>query len=457
MDSKHLFNFSQDLPDTSYFFVGDNSKVDLQTNKQICCQVTVLWGKNIIHQSKLVSQSFYVGETNNCNYILPSEKLGNIQTPIVIFKEDTFYAVSDQQHIPLSAGESFQVVLSEFTFQISVDHQVKPVGGKNIFNKIAGMFTGLSTVLHATLLGSVAYLMPDFDVDNTDISVEQQLLMSQYLASASEKEQKLIENQIENAVSGGDTGTASKGSSGSMGNINSTSKGRYGIAGPKDNVDKHISREKALAEANNFGLVGLLSSTLSGDMNAPTAPWGRDTSLGNDPISATGSMWADTIGEGFGSGGLGLTGIGEGSDGPGEGIGLGRVNTIGSNLTPGFGPNGKLKGSRKQNSIQMRAGNTTSSGRIPPEVIQRVIRQNFGSFRLCYENGLRNNPSLSGRVSVRFVIDRNGAATQASNAGSDLPDSGVTSCVVRGFNGLSFPAPESGIVTVSYSIQFSPG
>src|SRR5689334_9657332 len=51
-------------------------------------------------------------------------------------------------------------------------------------------------------------------------------------------------------------------------------------------------------------------------------------------------------------------------------------------------------------------------GRLPPEVIQRIVRQNFGSFRLCYENSLRNCPNLQGRVAVRFVIDSDGSVKQ---------------------------------------------
>ena len=85
------------------------------------------------------------------------------------------------------------------------------------------------------------------------------------------------------------------------------------------------------------------------------------------------------------------------------------------------------------------------------------MRQNFGRFRLCYENGLRNNPNLQGRVAVRFVIGRDGAVSNVGNGGSDMPDSGVVSCVVRAFYGLSFPQPEGGIVTVVYPIMFSPG
>ncbi len=106
---------------------------------------------------------------------------------------------------------------------------------------------------------------------------------------------------------------------------------------------------------------------------------------------------------------------------------------------------------------QVRMGATQVSGRLPPEVIQRIVRQNFGRFRLCYENGLRNNRNLQGRVSVRFVIGRDGAVSNVGNGGSDMPDSGVVSCVVRAFYGLSFPQPEGGIVTVTYPIMFSPG
>src|SRR5258707_9864072 len=102
-------------------------------------------------------------------------------------------------------------------------------------------------------------------------------------------------------------------------------------------------------------------------------------------------------------------------------------------------------------------GATTVNGRLPPEVIQRIVRQNFGRFRLCYENGLRNNPNLTGRVSVRFVIGRDGAVSNVSNGCSDMPDGGGVSCVVRAFYGLSFPQPQGGIVTVTYPIMVNPG
>ena len=104
-----------------------------------------------------------------------------------------------------------------------------------------------------------------------------------------------------------------------------------------------------------------------------------------------------------------------------------------------------------------RCGVTTQvSGRLPAEIVQRVVRQNFGRFRLCYENGLRANPTLEGRITVRFVIGRDGAVSSVENAGSDLPDPTIAGCVIRSFYGISFPQPEGGVVFVTYPIVFSP-
>ena len=103
-------------------------------------------------------------------------------------------------------------------------------------------------------------------------------------------------------------------------------------------------------------------------------------------------------------------------------------------------------------------GATQVSGRLPPEVIQRIVRQNFGRFRLCYENGLRNNPNLQGRVAVRFVIGRDGARLERRERRLGHAGSAASSRASSArFYGLSFPQPEGGIVTVVYPIMFSPG
>jgi hypothetical protein len=100
---------------------------------------------------------------------------------------------------------------------------------------------------------------------------------------------------------------------------------------------------------------------------------------------------------------------------------------------------------------------THQGGHLPADVIQRVVRMNFGRFRQCYETGLRSDPSLRGRVVTKFVIARDGSVPLAQDAGSDLPNAQVNACVVRGFQSLSFPTPEGGQVHVTYPLVFTPG
>ncbi len=97
------------------------------------------------------------------------------------------------------------------------------------------------------------------------------------------------------------------------------------------------------------------------------------------------------------------------------------------------------------------------SGRLPPEVIQRVVREHFEEFRRCYEAGLGRDATLSGRVNVRFVISRQGTVASASDGGSSLPDAQVRDCVINAFKPLEFPKPENGTVTVVYPIMLAPG
>jgi hypothetical protein len=121
----------------------------------------------------------------------------------------------------------------------------------------------------------------------------------------------------------------------------------------------------------------------------------------------------------------------------------------------GFG--GPGRGAHVPHGPRLRTiGQTIVTGRLPSEVIQRVVRQSFGRFRNCYEDGLRTNPNLEGRVTARFVISRDGSVGAVQSGGSDLPDAHVVACVLRTYSSLSFPSPGDGVVTVTYPLSFSP-
>jgi hypothetical protein len=473
-------------------------------------EVMILWGTTVLHVQHLTPpRTFYVGEEENknfrCDYFLPAEKLGGAtRAPVAISNGGTISAVlfpkskgsidlpgvgkisvedavasgkarpcpelAGAHMIDLPAGARSRVEVDGLVFQVgSVAAGKKlPIPLLAAASATGFLFFGLSFLVHTGVLAGMAFFKPSLSgVDDDEARREQQVLMQQFLKAAAEREQEEKPPEDTSQANAdnkeGGTGTRAKGEEGSMGNpTTKATNNRYGVQGPKDNPDPHIARQAALKEAAEFGIIGLLNSGAGGDPNAPTAPWGRDDSLGNDAMSARGNMWGADIGESFGAGGLGLSGIGEGGGGRGEGIGLGSIGTIGHGSGTGSGQgfgsgHGRLGGDHKAKPPQVRMGATTVSGRLPPEVIQRIVRQSFGRFRLCYENGLRSNPNLQGRVAVRFVIDRSGAVSSVGNGGSDLPDASVVSCVVRSFSGLSFPQPEGGIVTVVYPISFAPG
>lgn len=162
-------------------------------------------------------------------------------------------------------------------------------------------------------------------------------------------------------------------------------------------------------------------------------------SLGADG-SATGNMWGDAAGQAQ----------------RGDGLRLSDIGVLGGGAAQGFGSgSGRVGGSHPGVAPRVRAGSVIVSGALPTEVVQRIVRQNFGRFRLCYEQGLARDPALSGRVLLQFSIGSKGSVVSASEGGG-FDDSEVATCMATSLVGLSFPEPRSGSVTVTYPIDLAP-
>ena len=471
-------------------------------------EVSIFWGSTALTTQHLTpARSFHVGEETGANlptdFLIPAEKLGATRAPLVIVRGERVMAVilpgttgsitlpgrgkvtlaeaiaeglaepcaemTGAHTIALPAAATAVIKLGDFTFRVT-----STPAGKRFARTLVGAasatalgFIGLSMFAHLAMLGGFAFFKPNMDdVSDDESRKDRDVLMQQLLKASAEREPEAVKEDTQtpaDATSGG-TGAQAKGESGAMGSTVATkSQGKYAVA-KRDDSDPRLAREKALSEAATFGIVGMLNAGIGGDMRAPTAPWGDATSNGKDAQSANGKMFGSSIDDAAGAGGLGLFGIGEGGGSKYEGLGVGNVGGLGHGGGPlgdgdGMGRgHGRPMGDHKVAPASVRmAGSTTVSGHLPGETIQRVVRQSFGRFRLCYENGLKRNPTLQGRVAVRFVIDRNGTVANAGNGGSDLPDAAVVSCVVSAFTGLSFPAPEDGTVRVVYPISFAPG
>jgi hypothetical protein len=460
-------------------------------------EVMIRWGAAVLHVAHLTPvRSFFVGEDDGkgkkSDFFLPEEKLGARRLPLVLADGGSVRLV-----IPAGAtgsitraGEKARSVRdllaageAEPCAQLEGAHQVALPDGARAALEINGLsfevsavragrstcrvkldgeslpYQGLSLVLHAGLLAATALFMPSMAMAGDEgISEQQQYELTALLQGEAVPERDQAKDAAAEAKPGehGDVGQAGPGEAGKAGSeVSRAGNRRFGVQG--EGPEAHLSRAEGLRQALDFGMIGLLN-TMNGSMGSPVSPFGREIASGIDPVSGNGNMFGETIGDAAGVGGLTLTGIGEGGNGRGVDIGVGRIGTVGHDLVGGDGRAGAFVSGRHQVKSPgiVHVGQSITSGRLPPEVIQRVVRQNFGRFKACYENGLRGNPNLQGRVAVRFVIGRDGAVSSVANGGSDLPDGGVVSCVSQAFYGLSFPQPESGVVTVTYPIIFSP-
>jgi hypothetical protein len=319
-----------------------------------------------------------------------------------------------------------------------------------------------SIFAHVGVLAGIAFIAPKFTDDDVEVHRDHILAMRHILESRDDAPMRTLEDDMrdDSGNTEGGTGAGAKGAQGAMGSpVAAHAFARFGIQGFKDNPSPTTSREAALSEAATFGIIGLIPT--SSDSNAPATDWGRATN-GNDATNAQGNLWGDAVADAFGVAGLGLSGCGcDGAGGRGEGIGIGTIGTIGHGLGHGIGGgvgsgHGHLDGGHTPGPPFLRSGATTVNGRLPPETIQHVVRQNFGRFRACYADALRASPSLEGRVVVKFVIGRDGSVDSAADGGSDIP-SNVSECVVRRFGDLSFPEPSGGVVTVVYPLVFTSG
>jgi hypothetical protein len=325
-----------------------------------------------------------------------------------------------------------------------------------------------SLSLHLSVIAALALMVPppvaSEETSAEDVAWIHQLLVSAGTGTIADGAAQGEEGGGQDVGSGGQPeGSAPKGS---------PTKSRADPPRHAREIDTASNRRTALQQAAVFGMIGLLSDGASDSSLQPT-PWGHPDENG-DLRENLFRVKGNGLEGSTGAGEIGLFGIGEGAGGRGEGIGIGDIGTLGHGYGviggEGIGSGaGRVRGSHQ---IQIREAHscgdpaelppnpdrgctTTVNGRLPPEIIQRIIRQSFGRCRLCYEDGLRRDPGLEGRVSVRFVIDREGSVTTAADAGSDLRDESVVSCMVRDFQALSFPEPAGGIVTVVYPLLLS--
>ena len=414
-------------------------------------EVRVRWGNQILSVAHLAKdKSFWVGA--GADLALPDDVVGSERAPIVLRRGEATFVIVPQgatghvsgrgetqaietlvrsgslatsneipaaHEIMLADGMSVTMDVGGVTFEVSTVRagKVAPIGFLAQLIGGATGFIGLSLLGHAAIVASMAMFMPKMGPDDSEaLDRDQLLLMQKFLNASAERDpekQPDIAGPSDEPTGGGSTGAPHHGESGASGTTKPvTTNGRMSFKGADH--ESALSRKELLDLAANGGFVGIINASTANDPNAPASPWAKEFK-GSDEKSAWGKMFGQSIDDAAGFG-VGLWGTGEGGGGQADVIGLDHVNTIGggggihgigigkgdrdgigNGHAPGMGGHIPKAPPLREKPI------TTVGGHLPAEVIQRIVRQNFGRFRLCYENGLRTNPKLAGQVTEQSI------------------------------------------------------
>ena len=261
---------------------------------------------------------------------------------------------------------------------------------------------------------------------------------------------------------GGAAAPAAKGPRGASGDPSSRERNRR-----RDDVrrstpasEDRLTEKESVARASNAGILGVIKNTSKNQaiIDLFAAESGIDDSLASDVF---GNLSGTRVGAAYGAGGLTDSGTGSGGGGTGERLrGLGGLTTLGPGRggTAGAGWDhgaGRL-GGRRARAPEIIAGQANVRGSLDKEIVRRIIRQHINEVRFCYEEALRRQPRLAGRVGVQFTIAGTGQVLASVLQNSTLGNASVENCTVAAVRRWQFPQPAGGgVVIVSYPFVFS--
>ncbi|MFO0600961.1 MAG: AgmX/PglI C-terminal domain-containing protein [Myxococcaceae bacterium] len=135
----------------------------------------------------------------------------------------------------------------------------------------------------------------------------------------------------------------------------------------------------------------------------------------------------------------------------GSAAGIGDLGTSGGgNVALAEKGNATVRG-----GVSMQAPEVESSD-VDREKLAAYVRARKGAIQQCYEKELKRNPSLKGKVVVRFSITPSGRTSDIDVEENTLGNEAVASCIKTTIRGWVFPFKPESEVPVAYPFVFAP-
>jgi hypothetical protein len=97
-------------------------------------------------------------------------------------------------------------------------------------------------------------------------------------------------------------------------------------------------------------------------------------------------------------------------------------------------------------------------GPIDKSLVDQEVKRHLQRIRYCYQRQLVRDPTLGGKVVVKFSIAGDGTVSSATTKSTTLGSPAAESCVNNVFLTMSFPPLKGGgVAIVTYPFLFAPG
>ncbi len=342
----------------------------------------------------------------------------------------------------LADDERFELTVGGQTFvirMVDAPRRVLPGIGEGIDGTFLGLFLLVGFV--GLVLGVVIHSTP-YDSTHELIQVDERFAEAVYMPPQPPPPKKVVAGNDPDAGEG----AKAKATEGKVGKEESR------IARAKGHKKARADAERNKEIVDRTGLLADLH-----EMETNDNMFG-DGGLGMRQASFVGGVIGSQYGNQYGSGGLGSRGAGLGGGGDGEG--LGGVGTRGGDRGgSGWGSQGGYIGGH----LGRVPGNVGTEdpiliGALDKSEIDRIVKQHLSQIRYCYQKELNRQPSLKGKVVIRFVIAADGSVSRSEVQSTSMNNGVVEACVAERFYRMRFPRPQGGgLVIVTYPFVFNQG
>ncbi len=226
-------------------------------------------------------------------------------------------------------------------------------------------------------------------------------------------------------------------------------KGEKGAETPEQVAARKAARAAAVAKAvSSKGMLKVLGALGPGTGSGAVA----------DVFGSGGGM-TDVATALSGAGGVAVATDPAAGGGGRKGGGQGGAASIGDLATTGGGGAAVAYGAKAEAKVSGSVAAEEAeidSADIDQQKLAAFVKARFGLIKACYENALKRNPNLKGKVSIRFTILETGGLSDINAAVNSLGSPEVAACIMNTMRTWRTQFRPSGPVTVEYPFVFTP-